>query len=325
MNICFIDETSFCYDANSLYSKELRGAESVIINLSNALASLGIKVTVINNCLKSTLINGVNWIDIKSIKKISEYDLVISNGDCRLFKYTKSKKNILFSHSLQNIEKFIRKKQLISYLKYKPKVCFLSNYHKKNRSKLLYLFGEINLKWAVDKIFLDSTISENINNEIAVFTSRPDRNLKMLIDIWTRLVIPNNKKLQLLVTENNYEYFDKSIVSRVLGDQRALIKDLQSARMLIIPGHKAELYCLAAEEARELCIPIVTMGIGSLSERVIHGKTGFIAKNEHDFASYILKLFSDDSIWKLQREYLKKNRKINTWKKVAEELVRQNF
>ena len=49
-------------------------------------------------------------------------------------------------------------------MRYKPKVCFLSNYHKKNRSKLLYLFGEIHLNWSVDKIFIDSTISENILN-----------------------------------------------------------------------------------------------------------------------------------------------------------------
>ena len=38
MKICFIDKTNFNYDANSLYSKDLRGGESVIINLSNALA-----------------------------------------------------------------------------------------------------------------------------------------------------------------------------------------------------------------------------------------------------------------------------------------------
>ena len=323
MKICFIDKTNFNYDANSLYSKDLRGAESVIINLSNALALLGNNVTVINNCLKTTIINGVNWIDIKSIKEISEYDLVISNGDCRLFRYAKSNKYILFSHSLQSIEKFIRKKQLIPYLKYKPKVCFLSNYHKRNRSKLLHLFGEIRLNWSVDKIFIDSTISENINKQTAVFTSRPDRNLKMLINIWKRLVIPNNNKLKLLVTENNFEYVDKSIISRELGDQRALIKDLQSARMVIIPGHKAELYCLAAEEARELCIPIITMGIGCLSERVVHKKTGFIAKNENEFANYILKLFADDSLWNSLRENLKKKRKINTWKKVAESLLRQ--
>ena len=48
----FVDKASFVYDANSLYSKELRGAESVIINLSNALAKLGNQVTVINNYLQ---------------------------------------------------------------------------------------------------------------------------------------------------------------------------------------------------------------------------------------------------------------------------------
>ena len=30
---------------------------------------------------------------------------------------------------------------------------------------------------------------------------------------------------------------------------------------MLVPGHKGEVYCLAAEEARELCIPIVTLGL----------------------------------------------------------------
>ena len=66
-------------------------------------------------------------------------------------------------------------------------------------------------------------------------------------------------------------------------DRDELIKQLIMSRMIIFPGHKAELFCLAAEEARELCIPVVTLGIGSLSERVIHGKTGFIAKNKYKY------------------------------------------
>ena len=58
-----------------------------------------------------------------------------------------------------------------------------------------------------------------------------------------------------------------------------MIDDIKKSRIFLIPGHKAELFCLSAQEAKELCVPIVTLGIGSLSERVIHGKTGFIAKN----------------------------------------------
>ena len=43
---------------------------------------------------------------------------------------------------------------------------------------------------------------------------------------------------------------------------------------MLVPGHKGEVFCLAAEEAKALCVPIVTMGFGSLSERVDHLKTG---------------------------------------------------
>ena len=52
---------------------------------------------------------------------------------------------------------------------------------------------------------------------------------------------------------------------------------------MLNPGHKGEVFCLAAEEARELCLPIVTLGYGSLYERVIHNKTGYIAKNLDEF------------------------------------------
>lgn len=325
MNICFVDNTDFKYDGDSIYSHKLRGAESVVINLSKALKVLGHKVTVINNCVENKQIDGVSWIDIKSIKKTDEFDFVIANGDCRLFKYAKSNKNILFSHSLQSIEKFLRKKQLISYMKYKPKVCFISNYHQKNRSKLLYIFGHIHLRWSVDELFLRSNLSSEIDNNLAIFTSRPDRNLELLINIWTNSIIKMRGNSKLLVTDNNFIYKNSSISKRKLGNQKDLLRDLLKARICLLPGHKSELFCLAAEEARELCIPIITLGLGCLGERVEHNTTGFIAKNEHEFANYTLKLFSDDELWNRLRLNLIKKRKTNTWKKVAEQLIDQLY
>ena len=49
MKICFVDNTNFQYDSNFLYSEILRGAESVLINLSSTLSNNGHKVTIINN------------------------------------------------------------------------------------------------------------------------------------------------------------------------------------------------------------------------------------------------------------------------------------
>ena len=83
-----------------------------------------------------------------------------------------------------------------------------------------------------------------------------------------------------------------------MSSQNYLVKDLIKSKMMLIPGHKAELYCLAAEEARELCLPIVTLGMGSLKERVEHEKTGFVAKNYSEFAEYTLALFKNENLYR---------------------------
>ena len=322
MKICFIDNTIFKYNSNDLYSKNLRGAETILINLSNSLNELNHDITIINNCPNSEIINGIKWIDINSNFSVKNYDLVISNGDCRLFKYANSKKNVLFSHSIQTIEKFIRKKQILSFIKYKPKVCFLSNYHKINRSRLLYSFGYINLRWAVDKIFLNSSIPKNIDNDLAIFTSKEDRNQNLLIEIWKNDIFPKNKKLKLLInSQNNNKNYN--IINRIQQNQNELLKELSSARLFLIPGHKAELFCLAAAEASQMCIPIVTLGYGCLSERVIHGKTGYIAKNNNEFAKYTLELFKNDHLWQSMRNNLEKIRSKIKWNNVAEDLINQ--
>ena len=323
MKICFIDNTLFQYNSSDIYSKNLRGAETVLINLSNSLNHLNHKITIINNCPKSEVISGIRWININSNFTIENFDLVISNGDCRLFKYAFSKNRILFSHSIQSIEKFLRNKQLFSFIKYKPKICFISKYHKFNRSKLLYFFGSINLRWAVDKIFQDAPVPKYIDNNLAIFSSREGRNQDLLIRIWKNYIYPKNNDLKLLINSRNKENQNYGIFNRVQQNQTELIKELSKSRLFLIPGHKAELFCLAAAEASQMCIPIVTLGYGCLSERVINGKTGYIAKDEKEFADLTLSLFKDNSLWQTMRNYLIKNRSDFNWRKVADDLIRQ--
>jgi len=323
MNICFLEKTNFKYNSKDIHSNNLRGAETVLINLSKALSEQGHNITIFNNCPKNETINNIKWININNDNYINEnFDIAFSNNDTRLFRKVKSNKKILISHSLQNLEKFIRKSQLISYLKYKPKVLLLGDYHESKQSKLLSLFGTIKCGWAVDDIFIKSEIENKVNNNQAIFTSRIDRNGELLARIWNENIQPKKKELKLLITPKLKNNINPNIIERNMGSQNEMIKDLLRSRLLIIPGHKAELYCLAAEEGRELCVPIVTMGIGSLSERVEHEKTGFVAKNEKDFSNYILQLFSDDILWNKLRKNLLNLRNSNNWNKVTKKLLK---
>tara|TARA_B100001105_G_C22031599_1_gene290076 strand:- start:101 stop:493 length:393 start_codon:yes stop_codon:yes gene_type:complete len=115
---------------------------------------------------------------------------------------------------------------------------------------------------------------------------------------------------------------DKNVVVRNLDNQKILLNDLKNSRAMLIPGHKAELFCMAAEEANQMCVPIVTYGIGCLPERVIDGVTGYIAKDAVEFAKYSLDLINDDSVWLKMRNNLLKYRGKRTWDIAAQDLLK---
>ena len=190
MRVCFLENTNFAYNSKDVHNEKLRGAETVLINLSKSLNKLGHKVTILNNCPKNEVLDEINWININHYTKKDHFDLAISNNDIRLFDKITANKKIVISHSIQSLEKFIRKSQFISYLKHKPKVILLSKYHKNNRSKLITMFGYIRLNWAVDDIFINTKINNNFNQNRAIFSSAEDRNLLLLLEIWTNLIYP---------------------------------------------------------------------------------------------------------------------------------------
>ena len=314
MKICFLDNTRFKYSYLDKHSPLLRGAETILINLTENLKMLGHEVTVFNNCSDDIDNNSSNWFNINNVNKQMNFDIAVANADMRLLDTITATKKFIISYSLQSIEKFLRKGQLISYFKNKPTILLIGKYHMKNRSKLLSLFGSKIIDIAIDDLFLNTKLTNNIDSNLAIFTSRPDRNLDILIKIWSENILPNFKNAKLLTTPTETVSQSSNIIFRKMDSQENLIKDLLRSKVFLAPGHKAELFCLAAEEARELCLPIVTLGIGSLSERVTHEKTGFIAKNNKDFADYTIELFKNKDLWNSIRANLINLRGSNNWK-----------
>ena len=318
-------ENSFDYNGNDLDSDTIGGSEKTLINISNELAKDdNFSIKVFNNTSNSAIINNVSWMNINEIDQLEHVNYVIAMSDANLFENLCSKNNFLWSHSVQSIEKFIRKKQLMPFLKYKPVMILEGDYHYKTRSFLTSFFGKKILKIAPDNDFINTKIDLNfLPPANAIFTTKSDRNLEFLLDAWHQI---KKKSVQSKLFINPPYTLTKmntqdEVILRKKGKKNLLIEDLINSRVFLTPGHKTEVFCLAAEEARELCIPTVTMGFGSLYERVEHGVTGFVAKSKKEFIEFTNLILNDNKTYYKLKNNLFKRKNSRNYSHVKNDLI----
>ena len=327
-NIYFL-ENSFDYNASDLNSNKISGSEKTLINISNELGKIkDFKVFVFNNTSKKQNFQNVCWDNIKNITLNHKADFVIAMSDANLFRKLSCNNNYLWSHSVQNIEKFLRKKQLLPFLKYKPKLILEGRYHFETRGFLTSFYGKKIIKIAPDYDFINTHIDISfMSPKNAIFTTRSDRNLEILIDASIQIRKKNKTSKLFINPPFNLQkiHQDNEIYLRKKEDKNALINDLKNSRLFMVPGHKSEVFCLAAEEARELCVPIVTLGYGCLYERVNHGVTGFIANNKNEFIDYSNQILMDDSIFLELRKNIFNLRNSRNYTNVANDLINYLF
>ena len=105
-------------------------------------------------------------------------------------------------------------------------------------------------------------------------------------------------------------------------EKEELINFLKKFRILVIPGHKGEVFCNVAEEAKALCIPIVTLGIGALKERVINNYNGYLCNDLEDFKNKIYHLLNNDDDYLRLKKNLIKDRGKNRWSDTTASLIK---
>ena len=154
-------------------------------------------IKVFNETLIKKMINNVEWININNVIKYPEPDVMIAFSDVNIFKNFKAKKKFLWSHSVQNFEKFVRKNQLIHYIKHKPILILEGEYHFKNRS-LITSFLEKIVKLAADEFINEEIDINTIPEKKCIFTTRADRNLNILLKSWKE-IYSLNKDASLFV------------------------------------------------------------------------------------------------------------------------------
>ena len=324
LKIYFVEKT-IPFNSLDIDKPFIGGSEKTLINISNELANdKSLIIKVFNLTSKKNIIKNVEWNNINNVSSNDQPDILISMSDANLLSLFRSKKKYLWSHSIQPIEKFIRKKQLYQFIKNKPIMILESNYHYKKRNFFTSMFGKKILPIAVDYDFINFKVDEKfVPNKKAIFTTRSDRNLEFLLNCWPTINFKSKKSSLYINPPFNLTNEQKKlgIKLRSKGNKSDLINDLATSRIMLNPGHKGEVFCLAAEEAREMCIPIVTLGIGALKERVEHGVTGFIAKNSDEFINYTIKIFNDDNFYLNIKKNLLKKRNFRSYKNVAKDLL----
>jgi glycosyltransferase involved in cell wall biosynthesis len=320
--IIIIDNSNLSYSGEDINNTIIRGTETSLILLSEQFVRMGIEVDY-SNCIKiAKKVNGVNYLNKNYINKSKMYDLAIAISDANEFERVSSIKKAVFSNSNQSFEKFLRKKQLIPFLKYKPTLITLCNYQFKKRSFITSFYGKKTIPITVDPKFLNVKIQDDyLPERKVVYNIRSNRNLDILIKIWCEKIYPINSEFKLYITPGLIRYDDyhlkNGIFLRTIGSRSEMINELKNYRALTYLGHKSDIFTLTAEEAIKLCLPVVTLGIGSLKERVTHFETGFIAKNYNEFANYTIKLLNDDNFYLDLKKKMNKKRKDNNWNSIA--------
>lgn len=319
-------ENSSSFSFADLDSPHIAGSEKTLINIANELSkNENLTIKVFNQYNKFSVQNNLLWSNLKNIDPSDKPDYLIAMSDANLLRLVNCKKKFLWSHSVQTVEKFIRKKQLIPFIMNKPILLLEGEYHYKTRSFLTSFFGKKILPIAVDDDFINSNIDHNfVPKPKAIFTTRSDRNLIFLLECWEKIKKKSPEAKLFINPPHNLSKDDikNGIFLRNRGNKSELIKDLLDSRLMLNPGHKGEVFCLAAEEARELCLPIITMGYGSLYERVKHNETGFICKNKDEFINLTVNILNNDDIYLDLKKKLLLKRNSRSYKDVANDFLK---
>ena len=327
--VIIIDNSNLSYSGDDINGVTLRGTETSLILLAEQFIRVGIDVDFCNNILGTKMVNGVKYFNKKEIDGSNLYNLAIAVSDANQFDNVNALKKAVFSNSNQPFEKFLRKKQLIPFLRHKPVLVTLCNYQYQKRSFLTSFHGKKMIPITVDPKFLNIDIDlKYLPKKKVVYNIRSNRNLDWLLDIWIKKIFPLNKDFELHITPNIINYSDKlrdkNVFLRKIGSRSEMIEELKEYRALTYLGHKSDIFTLTCEESVKLCLPLITFGIGSISDRVKHNETGFLVKNEQEFADYTVKLLNDDDFYLDLRKKMHQIRHKNSWVDIANQWV-ENF
>lgn len=301
----------------------LGGIEGACIGLTRALAARGHRVTLVATKPGDLRIPGVAVRDRAPAGDLGG-DAIVSCNDATALGGP-APIQAIWMHNPLTVMRAVRKGQLRPIVRLRPHAVFGSLYAKRLASPLLPYASRHVLPLGVDGVFADGEEPGTGHRNAFVWVSQPQRGLRTAIAAW-RAALPR------LPAATEFHVYSCTAARAGLSESEAaglrlrflpragkdrLAEAYRSAVALVCLGAHDETFCLAAAEAIAAGLPVLTLGLGCLEERVVHGVTGFVAGDADDLAARIALLARDAELAAQMRSACRAHRADYSWAKSA--------
>jgi hypothetical protein len=298
---------------SALEEGPMGGAESAVIELARALARRGHEVVVRTDADTVEASDNLTW---GAVKLPANADIAIANRALRFVdELPRSSRKALWLHN--TAEYLLRPRTFAQLMRRRPTLVFIGSYHRRQWAPLK-LLPQRTIPYGLSAMFLNVTIRSAPPPPKAIFTSNPLRGLDWLLERWTAIheALPS-AELHIFSGPQTYGAWGQSVsgrmepvlerarsmersgvVTRVPVARGELVCELTNSRAMLYRGDRAETFCLAVAEAQAVGVPGVVQPLGSMSERVAHGLTGFVEDQDDAYVARAVQLLTDDTIWR---------------------------
>lgn len=310
MRVVLADQ-GVAFDGATPSERPLGGAESAFVALAEALAAQGAEVFAFSRDARAMQRNGVTW--AAQDAPYPACDLYIANRDPELLGRAKAKRIVFWLH---NPAQFLSKpRYLFPMIATRPALVFAGPSHRATAPSWLFGFAQHEIPLGVERVFLETARATGVPAPRALFTSNPLRGLEPLAKLWGERIHPRAPNAELHVFSGPQVYDveperaarmravlgeaakQPGIVLRTPVTKTDLAAELAQARVQLYLGHPGETFCLAIAEAQAMGVPAIVRPVGSVGERVEHGRTGIVAQSEDAFVDGAVTALTDDVQW----------------------------
>lgn len=312
-----IGDDVFAYDGRSYETGPLGGTESATVKLAEALAARGNRVAVETLTTATLEHRGVVWRPAGAAREDADL-VIVSRRPGNLARYRHIHRRAIWLHGPGQ---YLRKPRHAWPLLRQPATCVcIGTYQADTVPAWIPFRGRRVFPYGISADFLNPPPLPAPPPPHVLFTSNPQRSLDWVLDLWERRIHPAVPAAELHIYGGPAVYGGKmadrmrpaleqaqrmtGVGVRLMGPlaKDQLAQRLRAGRLMAYRGDLGETYCLSAAEAVACGLPVVTGGIGSLRERVVDGRTGFIREGADAFADACIGVLTDDSLWRRLHE-----------------------